>query len=547
MSTEVLVDVKLSSTHVPALDRSTGRARLIVDRSPFLVRGVELHNSSSSSAAALQVGLESARSVGANTVLAPVSWETVEPSEGSFELDHVTSLIESTRSAGLRLIILWFGAWKNGASTYAPAWVKRDWTRFTRCVLADGRLTDTLSPFTEESLDATAFAMLMRHVELIDGDHRTVLMVQVENEVGLLGASRDHSCPANAAFTKPVPQSVVDALAGRPTEALGADITVWPEVLPSPDRSDEAFMAYGIASHIERVADAGRQHSALPLFVNAWLDSDIDVDLPGFAVAGGQRPGIYPSGGPLPHVADIWQACAPSIDLLAPDLYFGDSRTIFGNFLAASKGLFIPEMRRDVTGVGQIFEAIGEFGALGVSPFGVDSGSAEDLQALTDAYDLLARADPILSDTAHSGGQQRGFFLTDQQPQIDLVFSNVRMTATRVTAIGTDPTGTCAYGIIRQLGSDEFAAIGRGFKIAFAAIDGESNVGMESVQEIAGVAEAGSGRLLNGDETAGGTSWIHPHGEPMSTAFFPIPMGHAHSGISICRIYSYPRMSPQLV
>lgn len=547
MSTEVLAQMTLSPTHVPTLERSTGRARLIVDGSAFLVRGVELHNSSSSSPEAFRNGLESALTVGANTVLAPVSWETVEPTEGTFELAHVTHLIESARSVGLRLIILWFGAWKNGASTYAPAWVKRDWTRFTRCVLEDGRLTDTLSPFTEEPLDATAFAALMRHVEMIDGEQRTVLMVQVENEVGLLGASRDHSHPANAAFAKPVPQPVVDALASRPREALGANITVWPEVLRSPDRSDEAFMAYGIATHIERVAHAGRQYSALPLFVNAWLDSDIDVDLPGFAVAGGQRPGIYPSGGPLPHVADIWQACAPSIDLLAPDLYFGDSRTIFGTYLAASKGLFIPEMRRDVTGVGHIFEAIGEFGALGVSPFGVDSGSAEDLQALTDAYDLLARADPILSDTAHSGGQQRGFFLTDQQPQIDLVFSNVRMTATRVTAIGTDPTGTCAYGIIRQLGSDEFAAIGRGFKIAFAAIDGESNVGLESVQEIAGVAEAGSGRLLNGDETAGGTSWIHPHGEPMSTAFFPIPMGHAHSGISICRIYSYPRMSPQLV
>lgn len=543
MSIEVNADVKPSSLHSPELDRSTGRARLVVDGSPFLVRGVELHNSSSSSAGALANGLDSARVVGANTVLAPVAWEDIEPVEGVFQLAQVTNLVESTRRAGLRLIILWFGAWKNGASTYAPAWVKQDWTRFTRCVLEDGRLTETLSPFTDEALDAPAFAELMRHIERIDCDHRTVLMVQVENEVGLLGASRDHSHPANVAFTAPVPPRVVNAIASRPREAQGGNAASWPEVLPAADRSEEAFMAYGIATHVERVAKAGRRHSALPLYVNAWLDSDLDVDLPGFAVAGGQRPGNYPSGGPLPHVADIWHACAPSIDLLAPDLYFGDSRTIFGDFLAASGGLFIPEMRRDVTGVGQIFEAIGEFGALGVSPFGVDSGSAEDLRPLSDAYDLLARADHILAETAPFGGQQHGFFLTDQRPQIELLFSGVRMTATRMTAIGVDPTGTCAYGIVRQVGPQEFAAIGRGFRITLAATDEESQIGMESVREIAGGNGARCGRSLNGDETAGGTAWIHPHTEPLSTAHFPIPMGHAHSGISICRTYAYPRFS----
>jgi beta-galactosidase GanA len=290
--------------------------------------GVELHNSSSSSPHSLAKGLESALAVGANSVLAPVAWEDIEPVEGVFQLAQVTDLVESTRRAGLHLIILWFGAWKNGASTYAPAWVKRDWTRFTRCVLDDGRLTETLSPFTDEVLDAPAFAELMRHIERIDGEHGTVLMVQVENEVGLLGATRDHSLPARAAFTAPVPQRVVHALESRPREEQGANLGSWPDVLPSPDRSDEAFMAYGIATHVERVAVAGRRHSALPLFVNAWLGSDLDVDLPGFAVAGGQRPGNYPSGGPLPHVADIWHACAPTIDLLAPDLYFGDSLTI---------------------------------------------------------------------------------------------------------------------------------------------------------------------------------------------------------------------------
>jgi hypothetical protein len=200
-------------------------------------------------------------------------------------------------------------------------------------------------------------------------------------------------------------------------------------------------------------------------------------------------------------------------------------------------------MRRDVTGVGQIFEAIGDFGALGVSPFGVDSGSAEDLRPLSDAYDLLARAGQILADPVPSGDQQQGFFLTERQPQVELTFPGVRMTATRVTAIGDDPAGTCAYGIIRQAGPDEFAAVGRGFRIVLTATDEATQIGMESVNEIAGGPDAPCGRSLNGDETAGGTAWVHPHTEPMSTVHFPIPMGHSHSGISICRTYAYPRFS----
>lgn len=481
--------------------------------------------------------------VGANTVLAAVTWEAIEPLEGTFQLASVTDLVESTRRAGLRLIILWFGAWKNGASTYAPAWVKRDWARFPRCILEDGRVSETLSPFTDEALDAPAFAEVMRHIESIDGEQRTVLMVQVENEVGLLGASRDHSNRANDAYSAPVPPLVADAISSRPREAQGADVGSWLHVLPSPDRSDEAFMAYGMATHIERVAKAGRQHSALPFYVNAWLDSDLDIDLPGFAVAGGQRPGNYPSGGPLPHVSDIWRACAPSIDLLAPDLYFGDSHAIFGSFLSSSGGLFVPEMRRDATGVGHIFEAIGEFGALGVSPFGVDSGSDEDLRPLTDAYDLLARAEGLLCDAESPGGDRHGFFLTDSRPEAEFVFPGLRMTVTRVTAIGIDPAGTWAYGIIRELGPQRFAAVGRGFRIAFAATDADSRIGVESVEEILDTVGLRGGRRLNGDETAGGTAWIHPHTEPLSMAHFPIPMGHAHSGISICRTYAYPSKS----
>src|SRR3954447_11971082 len=130
----------------PSIDRSGEAARLLVDGAPFYVRGIELHHSSSSSADAFAHGLAAASAVNANTVLASVTWESVQPEEDRFDFDSVERMIVAARSAGMRLVLLWFGAWKNGASSYAPAWVKGDWRRFERCVLEDGTVSDTLTP-----------------------------------------------------------------------------------------------------------------------------------------------------------------------------------------------------------------------------------------------------------------------------------------------------------------------------------------------------------------------------------------------------------------
>ena len=51
--------------------------------------------------------------------------------------------------------------------------------------------------------DSKAFAALMRHIREFDGSNHTVVMMQVENEVGVLDDSRDRSDIANAAFNAP--------------------------------------------------------------------------------------------------------------------------------------------------------------------------------------------------------------------------------------------------------------------------------------------------------------------------------------------------------
>jgi hypothetical protein len=524
-----------SADMAPHLDRTSGLARLVVDGRHFPVLGVELHNSTPSGTAALSHGLEIARKVNATTVLASVTWEALEPTEGNYDFSSVDKLVSQVRKAGFRLVLLWFGAWKNGSSSYAPAWVKLDWQRFPRCVLEDGRLSDTLTPFGPTELDAPAFQALVEHVEQIDAEHRTVIMIQIENEIGLLGASRDHSEQAGRAFQAAVPESLRQSLLRRP--GFEGERRSWADITDDPLGRDEAFMAWGYASHVEALARRARTVSPLPFYVNAWLDSEIDIEVEGFAVAGGQVPGTYPSGGPLPRVADVWTSIATSVDLFTPDVYFGDPDKILPAFAEMSRGLFIPEQRRDQSGVGTAFLAIGEYGALGVSPFGVDSAEGEDLAPLEDAYALLSAVFPV---TSHPDGTRRelmGFHLTDAVPTVTRSLGSTNLVITRATGVGVDPAGSDSYGMVVNLGDDTLLTVGRGFRIDFEHADQAWQVGLEAVEELQ--PDGMLARMLNGDETAGGSAIIHPPLQPAESPF-PIPMSHAHSGISRCRLYRLP-------
>jgi hypothetical protein len=147
-------------------------------------------------------------------VLAAVSWAQVEPEEGHFEFALVDGLIQEARRNNLKLVFLWFGSWKNGLSSYAPLWVKQDYERFPRIKIKGGKSIELLSTFGDASrdADARAYRALMRHIKEADGQQHTVLMMQVENEVGVLRDSRDRSEPANKAFAGPVPKELMDYL-----------------------------------------------------------------------------------------------------------------------------------------------------------------------------------------------------------------------------------------------------------------------------------------------------------------------------------------------
>ncbi len=377
------LNIHSQTTELPQIRQSAGLKQLYVDGKPFIMLAGELHNSSASSIEHMKPIWDKLASSHFNTVIGTASWELVEPEEGKFDFSLVDSEIAEARQRNMRLILIWFATWKNAGSSYVPYWVKADRKRFSPCVLTphpnagmssymaaymEQQGTVPLSPFSETTLkaDAKAFRALMRHIRSVD-PHHTVVMMQVENEVGTLGDSRDHSSLAEAAWVKPVPANLMNYLRNNKTTLLpeveqlwakgGYKSTgTWQEVFGNGEWADEAFMAYHLGSFIGEVAKAGKAELNIPMYVNAWLGPQPGQDLPG----------QYPSGGPVARMLDIYRAAAPSLDLIAPDIYIDDFKATCALYARSDNPLLIPEARDQV---GNLFWAIGNYAALAWSPF----------------------------------------------------------------------------------------------------------------------------------------------------------------------------------
>lgn len=98
----------------PFLERTTVSPQLIVDGKPFLMLAGELQNSSMTSSRYMDTVWQKLKDTGLNTVLGCVTWEDIEPHEGEFDFSELERVIEGARAHGLRLILLWFGSFKNG-------------------------------------------------------------------------------------------------------------------------------------------------------------------------------------------------------------------------------------------------------------------------------------------------------------------------------------------------------------------------------------------------------------------------------------------------
>lgn len=502
------------ASHIPYLDRSGSAVQLMADGKPFIILGGELHNSSSSCMAYMEPIWGKLQQLNCNTVIASVSWELMEPLEGKYDFTLVDGLLDGARKHGLRLVLIWFATWKNGISTYAPTWVKSDLKRFPRMRHVSGKTSETITCFSDEArdADARAFAALMKYLREVDGDTHTVITVQVENEVGLLGSPRDYSEEAERNFNSPVPAELVSYLQanwdsllpevrGPLTKAAIQESFNWKEMFGPI--AEEVFMAYFMARFIEHVAAAGRKEYELPLFVNAWT---VQYE--------GELPGNYPSGGPVSRMMDIWRCAAPTIDFLAPDIYLPDFPEECASYARSGNPLFIPEARRDKWAAANVFYAIGKHDAICFAPFGIDSLDTKYTHVignqvqevvqqmdttnvgamLSKCYKLLQGMVPVL--TGYYGtGQMTGLL----HYKYDVQTYDAGNYMLRIRYKKQEFPGA---GIIVATTESDFLIAGHGFSVDFLAKPGNpSKVSFLAIDE--GCYDNGvwiPGRRLNGDE-----------------------------------------------
>jgi beta-galactosidase GanA len=356
-----------AAADLPRIVERDGRHALIVDGAPFLVLGGQAQNSSNYPAALPKVWA-AIRDAHANTLEIPVAWEQIEPHEGKFDFSYVDTLVSQARSNGVRLVLLWFGTWKNTGPAYTPEWVRFDNKRFPRMLDKDGKSSYCLSPFGEATLaaDRKAFVALMEHIRKIDAAKRTVIMVQVENEVGTYGLVRDYGARARAAYAQPVPAEV---LARQKALTPGAAQGSWSEVYG--DYAEQYFHTWAIAHYIEEIAKAGRAVYDLPMFVNNALRDPQPQD------PATPWKGDFASGGPTYDTIGIWRAAAPHIDFAGPDIYMPESGKVTANlerFQRPDNALMVPEMGNAAGYARYVYQILGR-GALGVAPFGIDYAS----------------------------------------------------------------------------------------------------------------------------------------------------------------------------
>jgi hypothetical protein len=494
-----------ASRPIPTIEKKAGTVRLLVDGNPYLMLGGQVHNSDTANADDLTKALDVLASWHANTAEVPIYWEAIEPQPGQYDFHSVDLAIQAARKRELHLVFLWFGTWKNGESHYVPEWVKRDKQKYVRVLGPRGEETEIISPLCRAAMeaDARAFAALLQHVKSIDESERTVLMVQVENEPGLVGTDRDYSQTASHLFEGPVPTELLSFLESHRPQLSAPMASVWSKSPKSGnwkqvfgEMAPEAFSAWLVSNYINTVATAGKHEYPLPMYVNVWL------------IEGVERPGRWPSGGATVNVLDVWKAAAPAIDILAPDIYYPKFYDVAAQYNRPDNPLFVPETNFNPYFIGFAYTAFGSFNGIGFSPFGIDDvlkgGAPAAIGAgFEDTYSVLRPMLPLIARYQYTGklhpvlqGLANGEDWKESIRVGDRLAANIDFTA------AFDPAKGRACGMIIELAPDDFIVMGTGFDVTFREMEGPlRDAQLISIEE--GTFQGDqwvASRRLNGDE-----------------------------------------------
>lgn len=498
---------------LPKLVEKDGRWALYVDGAPYLMLGAQVNNSSGWPAMLPKVW-PVIDALHANTVEAPVYWEQIEARQGQFDWSCVDALVQQARQHKVRLVLLWFGTWKNGSSHYPPEWVRTDTKTYPRMINSESKPVDSLSPHSSATLaaDKAAFRALMRHVKTIDAELHTVILVQVENEIGAWNALRDFSPQGQKLFDGQVPADLL--------KALNKNTGTWSEVFGKD--AVETFQAYSLAHFAGEVAAAGKAEYPLPMYVNAVTRDPEDANAaPGHG---------YPSGAATYNMLDVWKAAAKSVDAIAPDIYNSSEmgyRKTLQLYGRKDNAVFVPETSNSPAFARFFFLALGH-GAIGFSPFGMDrtgyfnaplgaeDAKDESIEPFAENYRLF---EPMQREIARLNfeGTLKTTLEQKGKPSETLEFGQWRIKVSyglKQFFYGDNPPGNPAFdgrAMVAQLGPDEFlvTAIDARLDFSFAGTNGEQT---QYVRVEEGTYKDGKWqflRLWNGDQTDWGLNFKH--------------------------------------
>ena len=456
------------------LQKQGTATQLVVHGMPFLILGGELGNSSAACPQDIERIFPKLKKMGLNTVLVPVYWDLTEPVEGQFDFTLTDKALQQARENDLKIVFLWFGAWKNSMSCYAPLWFKENHKKYPRAYTQSGKPLEIASAFSEAVYEADhhAFSQWMQHIATVDKEEGTVIMIQIENEIGMLEDARDYSREANKIFNAPVPAEFMTYLQ-KNKKALHPQMLkkwesqgckkqgYWQEVFGADIYTDEIFMAWHYAKYVEGLAQTARSIYNIPLYVNAAMNSR------------GRKPGEYPSAGPLAHLIDVWHCGAPSIDILAPDLYDNGFTDWVARYKLHNNPLFIPEIRLTDNNSVRAFYIFGEHDAIGISPFSIEDGSDSPNSPLVQSYAKLTELMPLL--TKYQGkGLMKGLLFDSENKERIIADDDLTITARHFFTLPCDPRATNGSiwpeggGILLKLSKNEYIVAGSGIVLEFA-------------------------------------------------------------------------------